>query len=499
MTLIFSSATIVATVVRLINLRLNCFLAASIGSDLSCEAFKRTIYKPYAYHIASNSSNLISGIATNLNRTVAAINSLLQLITSLVVSIGLFFGLLLINWKIAISAACVFGGLYVFIALRSRKNLKLNSKHIVNLAEKQIKVIQEGLGAIREVILGGNQKFYLDKYSEVDLVYRSLLAQNKFVSAYPRYSLEGVGLVLMSLMGGFLVSQEGTSNTAALSLLGALALGAQRILPALQQVYGSWSIIKGFSADLESVLDLLRQTVREDTYDLQPIAFNEKITLRDIVFSYSIDGNEVLKGANMVINRGDRIGIVGESGSGKSTIIDILIGLLRPTNGTVIVDDIDLYGTCGDDTIERWQSMIAHVPQNIYLSDNSIAENIAFGVPLDEIDHERVREAASQAQIKDYIENSLGGFGSVVGERGVRLKGGQRQRIAIARALYKNAKVLIFDEATSALDINTEIEVMAAIENLSSSLTIILVAHRLSTTKCCNRVFSLKGGSLIEN
>ena len=172
LTLIFSSATIVATVVRLINLRLNCFLAASIGSDLSCEAFKRTIYKPYAYHIASNSSNLISGIATNLNRTVAAINSLLQLITSLVVSIGLFFGLLLINWKIAISAACVFGGLYVFIALRSRKNLS-NSKHIVNLAEKQIKVIQEGLGAIREVILGGNQKFYLDKYSEVDLVYKS--------------------------------------------------------------------------------------------------------------------------------------------------------------------------------------------------------------------------------------------------------------------------------------------------------------------------------------
>lgn len=497
LTLLFTLAAIFSTFIRLLNLRLNCQLAASIGSDISCEVFKRTIYKPYAFHVRSNSSSLISGIATNLNRTVAAINGFLQLMTSLIVAIGLFIGLLLINWKLAVGTGVLFGSIYSYIALTSRIKLKFASNKIANLAEQQIKIIQEGLGAIREVILGNNQVYYLEKYKEIDVVYRGLLANNKFISAYPRYSIEGTGLVIMALIGGILALQKGNGNETVLTLLGALALGAQRLLPALQQIYGSWSNIKGFSGDLSKVLYLLRQPIVNTPSNLNPIGFTEKITLENISFSYSLHEPDVLKGVSMEIYNGDRIGIIGGSGSGKSTITDIIMGLLEPTKGRIFVDNVDLYDS-SKNSVRQWQDIVTHVPQSIYLSDNTIAENIAFGIPYDEIDHARVKEAAKQAEIDKFIQNSLGGYESIVGERGMRLSGGQRQRIAIARALYKKAQVMVFDEATSALDVDTETAVMAGIEGLSDSLTIIIIAHRLSTTKCCNRVFSLNNGALME-
>lgn len=281
---------------------------------------------------------------------------------------------------------------------------------------------------------------------------------------------------------------------AALPVMGAMALGAQRLLPLLQQLYGNWTVVAGSQAVLIDVLDLLDQPLPLDAHlpAPEPLEFRETIRFDDVSFRYGADGPKVLDGVNLTIRKGARIGFVGGTGSGKSTMLDLLMSLLEPTQGQILVDDRPITS----ELRRAWQRTVAHVPQSIFLADSSIAENIAFGVPPEQIDMARVRHAAAQAQIGGFIEERLGGYDALVGERGVRLSGGQRQRIGIARALYKQATVLVFDEATSALDSATEKEVMNAIESLSKDLTILTVAHRLTTLKYCDAVVRVEKGQL---
>jgi ATP-binding cassette subfamily B protein len=218
------------------------------------------------------------------------------------------------------------------------------------------------------------------------------------------------------------------------------------------------------------------------------------VRLETVGFRYAQDLPEVLSQLTLEIRPGERIGVIGSTGSGKSTLVDLMMGLLEPTSGKILVDDKDIYDRNHPEHLNAWRASIAHVPQAIYLADSSIAENIAFGVHPQGIDMERVRRAARQAQIASFIEASDQGYKSLVGERGIRLSGGQRQRIGIARALYKQANVLVFDEATSALDNGTERAVMQAIEGLSRNLTLVMIAHRLSTLSNCDRVIELRGG-----
>jgi len=228
----------------------------------------------------------------------------------------------------------------------------------------------------------------------------------------------------------------------------------------------------------------------------EPLPLRKSIRLEKVRFRYGPDQPEVLRGLDLEIRRGERIGLIGSTGSGKSTTVDLLMGLLAPSAGRVLVDGADLHDPAYPERLAAWRAAIAHVPQSIYLADSSIAENIAFGVPRQQIDLARVQQAAAQAQIASFIEASHEGYDSFVGERGIRLSGGQRQRIGIARALYKRARVLVFDEATSALDTGTEEAVMAAVEGLSKELTIVLIAHRLSTVQRCDRVIRLAQGAV---
>ena len=497
-TLAFAVSAVLAAVVRLANLWLNGRLAAAVGSDLSCEAYRRTLYQPFGVHVQRNSAAVITGTTTQIVGTVDALMALLQLVTAAVVAVGLLVGLLLINWAVALGAALLFGSVYVLLIITSRKELQRNSHRIVAAAKQQIKALQEGLGAIRDVLLDGNQGTYVEIYRQADRPQRQLMAKNQFLAIFPRYALEALGMVVIAMLGGLLVLQQGAGGSV-IPLLGALALGAQRLLPALQQVYANLSILRGFNADLAGVLAMLNQPLPPQVSVAEPLPLRQGIRLAGVHFRYGPEQPEVLRGIDIEIRRGERIGLIGSTGSGKSTTVDLLMGLLAPSAGRVLVDGMHLHDPAHPERLAAWRAAIAHVPQSIYLADSSIAENIAFGVPRQQIDLARVKRAAMQAQIASFIEGSQEGYGSFVGERGIRLSGGQRQRIGIARAFYKQARVLVFDEATSALDTGTEEAVIEVVEGLSKELIVVMIAHRLSTVQRCDRVIRIEQGRVVDD
>jgi len=271
------------------------------------------------------------------------------------------------------------------------------------------------------------------------------------------------------------------------------------LLPALQQIYNSWAVLKGSNSAMQAVLQLLNQPLPPVVRVAEPLVFRESIRFDGVHFRYRTEQPEVLHGIDLEIRRGERIGLIGRTGSGKSTLVDLLIGLLQPSNGRLLVDGVDLHDKAYFQRLIAWRAAVAVIPQRIYLADSSIAENIAFGIPKHSIDLARVIRAAKQAQISDFIESKPEGYSCSIGERGIRLSGGQRQRIGIARALYKQASVIIFDEATSALDTNTEKALMESVESLTKELTIVMVAHRLTTLQRCDRVLRIHHGKVVAS
>ena len=374
---------------------------------------------------------------------------------------------------IALSAFVCFGMLYWMVIRYTKTQLKDNSKIIADQSTQRIKSLQEGLGGIRDVLIDGTQQFYCKLYHKADLLMRRVSGNNIFIAGSPRYAMEAIGMIIIAGLAYLMTKQEGGMVTA-IPVLGAFALGAQRLFPALQQAYSAYSQIKGSKSSFEDVLNLLDQPIPEyaDQPLPEPIPFEKEITLNNLNFRYSEDSPWVLKNVNLSLKKGSRIGFMGVTGSGKSTLLDIIMGLLPATEGGLMIDN----QTINHQNHRAWQAHIAHVPQNIYLSDSTIEENIAFGIAKELINHQRVKKAAQQAQIAELIEEWKDGYQTFVGERGVRLSGGQRQRIGIARALYKQANVLIFDEATSALDNETEQAVMDAIEDLGEEVTILILS-----------------------
>lgn len=469
-------------------------LSHEIGADFSMSIYRRTLFQPYSVHVSRNSSEVIASISTKakaiVNNTVLPI---LTIISSALMLISILAALVAIEPLIAVSAFAGFGSIYAVVILITKKRLAQDSKRISQESNQVIKALQEGLGGIRDVLIDGTQEIYCRIYRNADLPLRRAMANVAIIGGGPRFIIESIGMILIALLA-YSLARSGDGIADAIPVMGAMALGAQRILPVLQQAYWSWQSIRGGQVSLNDTLILLDQPI--PTYATEPepapIPFARSIELQNIHFWYSNHGEPILSDISLIINKGDRVGLIGITGSGKSTLTDLIMGLLQPGSGKISVDGTAI----NQNNYRGWQAHIAHVPQAIFLADTTIAENIAFGVPSEKIDMDRVRLAATKAQIASTIESWKSGYQTPVGERGVRLSGGQRQRIGIARALYKQADVIVFDEATSALDNETELAVMEAIDQLGPNLTVLIVAHRLSTLRSCDVVVELTNGHI---
>jgi ATP-binding cassette, subfamily B, bacterial PglK len=495
LTIIFAITAISAGAMRLLLLWAQTRISHAIGADFSFSIYHRTLYQPYAVHVSRNSSEVIAGVRAKANFVVNSIVlPSIVIVSSIIMLLTIMIALLAIEPVIAISAFIGFGIIYVLVIKLTKNTLLRSGQRISHDSIQVFKALQEGLGGIRDVLIDGTQVIYCNIYSEADLRLRRAEANIQIISGSPRFAVEALGMVLIAALAYYLTLATGGILNA-IPVLGALALGAQRLLPVLQGAYASWSSMRGGQASLADALELLDQPLPAyaDAPLPSPIPFQRSMTLNNLAFKYSENTPWVLKhGHNLSIPKGSRIGFIGATGSGKSTLLDIIMGLLQPTAGSLAIDGINI----NDQNHRGWQAHIAHVPQDIFLADTSIAENIAFGVPGAQIDHARVCQAAQKAQIAQTIEAWGKQYNTIVGERGVRLSGGQRQRIGIARAIYKQADVIVFDEATSALDNDTERAVMEAIEDLGDELTVIIVAHRLTTLKNCTQIVKLADGKI---
>lgn len=499
-TLFFLLATAFTVIVRLYNIWLNGQTCASIGSDISDKVYSNILYKNYSWHLRGNTSNFISELTINVNSTVNVVSAILRILTYSIIILSIVFGLLVINPQVALVIFFAFSLSYISLAFSIRRKISNNGKILEKSYKRKFKLLQEGLQAIKEVILSNNQSYFSSIFKKTDKPIRYIEAQNNFFASSPRFILESVSLFLIAIIAYFL-TRTSIDPSEIIAILGTFAVGSQKLLPAMQGIYTEWAIFKTYLPALISIVPL----IKEDKITIKQIEANnfkkykliDSIKFKNLSFSYSENENDVFKDINITIHKGQKIGIIGETGGGKSTLINLLMGLLEPTSGEILVDKKRL---AFDDYkfMCSWRSSISHVPQDIFLADASIAENIAFGLNSRKIEMGRVIKAAKQAKIHEFIESLNMRYESFVGERGVRLSGGQKQRLGIARALYQKSNLIILDEATSALDYKTEEKVINSIHELYPEVTLIMIAHRLSTLKMCDFIYKVESSKIVN-
>lgn len=493
LTFTFCMAALVAGCFRLVLTYVLAKVNFGIAHDLCVKIYIRTLYQPYSVHMARNSSEVLSSIA-KVELVSVALYYLLTAISAFVMGLFIVLILILIDPVLASCSIISFAIIYGLISLASNRKLK-ESSVISNKAQgARIQSMQEGLGGIRDVLLDHAQPVFFKRFISLDTGFRRTQVSLNFIGQSPRFAVEALGMALIAILAFYLTSSGTGGISQAIPILGALALGAQRLMPLAQQVYQGWVQITGNKDVFGDVLYLASQEAPEiDTQNLKPLPFTKDLVLSDVSFQYQPHLPIVLSGISLRIPHGACVGIVGVTGSGKSTLMDLLMGLLLPSTGKILVDGQVLTGS----TQLAWQKNIAHVPQDIFLSDTSFTENIAFGVEPDQIDFAQVKKAAERAQIADFIEATPNGYETLVGERGARMSGGQCQRIGIARAFYRRARILVFDEATSALDSETEKSVMSAVKALGTDSTVLMIAHRVSTLRDCDFIIRLDQGRVV--
>jgi ATP-binding cassette, subfamily B, bacterial PglK len=491
----FGVAALFAAAVRVLLIYTSANLSYTIGASMSSRIYRHTLYQPYIKHLNRNSSEVIAGITSKSENVIGgALVPGLMIVSSGMLLLTIVSMLAWINPLITLGATVIFGGIYVTMTYFMKRQLARNSKQISDGAVRVLRCLQEGLGGLREVLLEGNQQLYCEEYGKADRIMRKAQGSNLFIAQFPRYAIEGLGLFLIA-MYAFYQSRLSGGLDDMLPKLGALALGASRLLPVLQHAYGSWASIQGCLEDVEDVLALLDEDSSHinATVSVSRFVFTEQISLHKMSFAYRDES--VLQDVSLTIRKGDCVGIIGRSGGGKSTLVDVIMGLLVPTDGTLSVDGNRL----APSNLRSWQMHIAHVPQTIFLIDGTIADNIVFGMAGSEPSPDELYQIILAVGLGDLVRNVDDLYRISVGERGARISGGQRQRIAIARALVRKADLIVLDEATSALDEKTEAEIISMLQRLDKSKTIIMISHRLAAIRHCNRIFRVENGRVRED
>lgn len=499
MTIIFILVVSIASVIKLVHTWVLVMLAHRIGADLSQKAFLNTISLPYENLISKNSNDVISTLFVKLNLVVIQIIApCFSLITSFMLTIAILIALIVIEPVISFSIFSGFISLYG-ISILILKTKMFDQGDMINTEQtKVIRFLQDALGSLRDMILDNTQKIYSDLYKKSDTQLRIAHAKIEFYRLSPRHIIEAMTMIIFSIIALFLISSENDSPESSIAIMGALAMGGIKLLPIFQNGYAGWAGIKSHHSLLIDTLELLKG-VDDHNIEIedQNLIFNDQIKLENVSFVYQ--GNDLkeesLSDININIKKGERLGVVGPTGSGKSTFADILMGLLIPSSGKILIDDTLLTNI----NVNSWRRKISHVPQSIFLTDASIASNISLASFESEINLDKVIKAAKGAQIHDLISSWPDGYNTVVGERGVKISGGELQRIGVARALYKNPEILVLDEATSSLDGSTEASIMDYIYNLHENLTIIIIAHRESTLENCTAIIKLSDGKIHED
>lgn len=490
LTAIFVALLVIAGTIRIVISWLSTRFAMAIGNDLSMTVYRNILDQSYSFHLNTPSADLLSSMQKiNLFSTMVLI-PLMQSTTALVTSVFIVAALLLVNTELTLLILVLTGSLYLVINFSLQPVLRRNSVDIAQGQSEKIRLVQEGVGGIRDIIINGLRDFYLNRFAIVEGRLRRRQTVNIFLTNVPRYFVETALLVVTTVVVYF-VSRESGELSTILPTAAAFALGLQRILPNMQLIYRGRALI---SANSGSISDVRRfadmKSPRIDVAQRLQLRFDTELALQDVSFRYPGQTEDVLDSVNLRIAKGSFIGITGETGGGKSTLVDLIMGLQLPLSGRVLIDGVMLEEV----NIASWRSRIAHVPQSIFLVDGTIGENIALGIDLGELDNARLEEVVMRAELGELIASLPGGLNARVGERGVRLSGGQRQRIGIARALYLNRDVLVLDEGTSALDSDTQRKVMGNLRDYMSGITVISITHRVDTLVNCDEIIRVEKG-----
>src|SRR6056297_1908169 len=473
------------------------------GYTISSRLLQAYLHQPYTWFLQRNSADVAKSVLGEVQNVVGKIITPGgQLLANAILTIAIIGFLIAVDPVIAVMAALLLGGAYTGIYFWLRAKLLVIGEGLLKANTERFRLTNEATGGFKEVKLMSLENRYVERFREPAQALARNAALSQVMNQIPRFALEGLTFaVLFGIILVMLLRSEGNLSTA-IPVLGVFGISAMRLLPAMQQVYGAFANIRSAKPVLDNIYRDYTDAIAHGTNpprgsgDDADLSLDRNLVLKGIGFSYASGDRPAVHNVDMEIPALSTIGIVGGTGAGKTTLVDLILGLLMPDTGQIIVDGESLTS----DNMHRWRRSIGYVPQTIYLTDSSVAQNIAFGVPEEAIDPEAMERAARAAALHDFVmEEMPEQYDTIVGERGVRLSGGQRQRIGIARALYHDPSLLIFDEATSALDNLTERAVMDAVQRIRNTKTVIMIAHRLSTIRNCDRIFLLEHGTVQDS
>ena len=465
----------------------------SLGQKL----LRKYLHQPYSFFLSRNSSDVSKVILSETDLAIGqALLPSLNLLTYAILSVALIGFLVAVDPVLALILTAIIGGFYVVMYATVRKYLTRIGQKRNKANFQRFKITSETLGGIKELKVLGREKIYLDNFTKPSYEFSHYQSINQTLGDVPEFLVEVIAFGALLAMAMYALASDGADVGSLLPVLGLYALGALKLKPAVNHIYRSIATMKFGASAIDNIINDLKGS--EQSVDIQNnqkrLTLKEKLTLKDIIFTYPNTSQPARQDINIEIKANTTVGIIGTTGAGKSTLVDIILGLLHHTSGEITIDNEEL----NQDNIRQWQNAIGYVPQSIFLADDTIASNIAFGIEKEAIDMTQVEQVAKMAQVHEFVSKLESGYDTIIGERGVRLSGGQRQRLGIARALYHNPELLVLDEATSALDNETEAEVIKAIDNMSGSKTIIMIAHRLSTVERCDKIIKLEDGEIID-